>query len=69
MTDDPLLSGSRILRKLAVVTWRGERRIFRFMPSGRRCKLCFVPFQGPFSLPFRIVQLRPSRKNPNMCTS
>ena len=31
--------------------------------------MCLVPFEGVFSVPFRIVQLRPSRKNPNMCTS
>ena len=28
-----------------------------------------MPFQGPFYLPFRIVQIRPSRKTPNMCTT
>lgn len=46
----------------------GLRRIWRRMPSGARCKQCYVPFMGPLCLPFRLIQLRPSRKNPNLCT-
>ena len=69
MTDNPRLSRGGGLRKLAALTWRGERRIFRIFPSEKRCKVCYVPFQGPFSLPFWIIQIRPARKNPNMCTS
>ena len=38
------------------------------MPSSRRCKGCLLPFHGPFSIPFRLAQLGPSRKNPNICT-
>jgi hypothetical protein len=38
------------------------------LPSTRRCKECLVPFLGLFSVPFRLVQIRPSRKNPNLCT-
>ena len=44
------------------------RRLYRRLPSTRRCKECLVPFLGLFSVPFRFVQIRPSRKNPNLCT-
>lgn len=44
------------------------RRIFRRLPSNRRCKVCAVPFQGVVSLPFKIADIRPSRKNPSICT-
>lgn len=43
--------------------------MYRYLPSQTRCKVCHVPFQGLGSVPFRLVQIRPSRKNPNMCTS
>jgi hypothetical protein len=44
------------------------RRVNRRLPSNRRCKQCYAPFRGLFSIPFRLLQLRPSRKNPNLCT-
>jgi hypothetical protein len=44
------------------------RRLYRFLPSGKRCKECLVPFLGICAVPFRILQIRPSRKNPNLCT-
>ena len=44
------------------------RGFYRRLPSTRRCKECLVPFLGLFSVPFRLVQIRPSRKNPNLCT-
>jgi hypothetical protein len=44
------------------------RRVYRLLPSGKRCKECLVPFLGVFSLPFRLLHIRPSRKNPNLCT-
>jgi hypothetical protein len=44
------------------------RRFYRLLPSSKRCKECLVPFVGLFSIPFRFVQIRPSRKNPNLCT-
>ncbi|HEY5891646.1 MAG TPA: hypothetical protein VIT91_00315, partial [Chthoniobacterales bacterium] len=37
------------------------------------CKGCLqqlhlpIPIHGPFSIPFRIFGLRPSRMNPNLC--
>ena len=44
------------------------RTIYRRLPSTMRCKECLVPFLGLFALPFRLVQIRPSRKNPKLCT-
>jgi hypothetical protein len=49
-------------------TTRMARRVYRRLPSASRCKECLVPFLGLFSLPFRLVQIRPSRKNPSLCT-
>ena len=70
MTGNPLPSqGGGGLRKIAGWTWRGTRLMYRHLPSGRRCTVCFVPLDGPFAVPFKIVQIRPSRKNPTMCTS
>jgi len=47
---------------------RVVRRVYRHLPSRQRCKECLVPFLGAFSVPFRLVNIRPSRKNPNLCT-
>ena len=44
------------------------RRVYRRLPSRKRCKECLVPFLGMFAVPFRLVNIRPSRKNPNLCT-
>jgi adenylate cyclase len=44
------------------------RRLYRRLPSARRCKECLVPFVGLFSVPFSLMWIRPSRKNPNLCT-
>lgn len=44
------------------------RRLYRRLPSAKRCKECLVPFHGLFAIPFSLVQIRPSRKNPNLCT-
>jgi adenylate cyclase len=49
-------------------TTQMARRCYRFLPSDKRCKECLVPFLGICSLPFRLLQIRPSRKNPNLCT-
>ena len=67
MAGNALLQPLGGIRKLLGDT-PGMRRINRLMPSGRRCKVCLLPFLGPFSVPFRAFQLRPSRKNPNLCT-
>jgi hypothetical protein len=52
----------------ALKTTQLARRLNRRLPSERRCKECFVPFIGVFSIPFRLMQIRPSRKNPHLCT-
>jgi len=44
------------------------RLFYRRLPSAKRCKECMVPFLGFFALPFRLLQRRPSRKNPHLCT-
>ncbi len=49
-------------------TTKLARRLYRHLPSTKRCKECLVPFLGLFSVPFHWVQIRPSRKNPNLCT-
>ena len=63
----PLLWPVRRVRKL-LGDAPGFRHFYRHLPSERRCKACLLPFHGIFSAPFRFVQLRPSRKNPNLCT-
>jgi adenylate cyclase len=40
------------------------RRLYRWMPSDPRCRLCLVPFGGVG----RILRIKPSNKNPNFCT-
>jgi hypothetical protein len=49
-----------IMLRQCVGTTRIARRPYRILPSARRCKECLVPF--------RLLQIRPSRKNPNLCT-
>ena len=67
------LSVHLLLRPLSVLRQiaggdPGARQFWRRIPSPRRCKQCYVPFVGPFCVPFRLIQIRPSRKNPNLCT-
>ena len=52
----------------AVGTTKMARLLNRHLPSGKRCKECLVPFLGIFAMPFRLLQIRPSRKNPHLCT-
>jgi adenylate cyclase len=44
------------------------RRVFRYLPSSPRCKLCNNPFGGIGGRVLRVAGFRPSRKNPNLCT-
>ena len=44
------------------------RRLFRYLPSAPRCKMCNNPFGGPVGLAFAAAGFRPSRKNPDLCT-
>lgn len=41
------------------------RQLYRHLPANPRCRICLVPFGG-FG---RLLRIRPSRKNPNFCTS
>jgi adenylate cyclase len=57
--------------------WTGEprsklhraRRIFRHIPSGPRCKLCYAPFHGVGGPIMRLLGCQPSPKNPNFCNT
>jgi adenylate cyclase len=44
------------------------RRVFRYLPSAPRCKLCNNPFGGPIGRVLAAAGYSPSRKNPNLCT-
>lgn len=48
---------------------KGFRKAYRLLPSHDRCKHCHAPFQGLFAVVFRLYQIRPSRKNPHLCTT
>lgn len=43
------------------------RRVFRYLPSAPRCKLCNNPFGGPAGRVLAVAGFSPSRKNPNFC--
>jgi hypothetical protein len=51
-----------------VGTTKLARLLHRHLPSGKPCKECLVPFLGVFALPYRFLRIRPSRKNPHLCT-
>lgn len=51
-----------------VGTTKMARLLNRRLPSAKRCKECLVPFLGVFAMPFQLLQIRPSRKNPHLCT-
>src|SRR3954451_2362092 len=44
------------------------RRLFRYLPSAPRCKVCNNPFGGPAGRLFAVAGYSPSRKNPNLCS-
>jgi len=44
------------------------RRVFRYLPSAPRCKLCNNPFGGPAGRLLAAAGFSPSRKNPNLCS-
>ncbi|HUQ16925.1 MAG TPA: hypothetical protein VM070_03980 [Candidatus Saccharimonadales bacterium] len=45
------------------------RRVNRLLPSSGRCKRCWAPFGGPFAFLYKAFLIRPSRKNPYLCTT
>jgi adenylate cyclase len=44
------------------------RRVFRYLPSAPRCKVCNNPFGGLAGQVLAAAGFNPSRKNPNLCT-
>lgn len=44
------------------------RRLFRYLPSAPRCKVCNNPFAGPGGRVLAAAGFSPSRKNPNLCS-
>ena len=64
-TDDAfwrrvLIDGHQLLRF--------ELRVFRYLPSPPRCKLCHSPFGGVGGKLVGLFGYTPSRKNPNVCS-
>lgn len=46
----------------------GQQKLFRFLPSEKRCKFCFAPFDGTSgSLLKNVLRIYPSRYNPHYC--
>lgn len=43
------------------------RRVFRYLPSAPRCKVCNNPFGGPAGRVLAAAGFSPSRKNPTLC--
>jgi adenylate cyclase len=43
------------------------RRVFRYLPSSPRCKMCNNPFAGVGGRVLGLAGFRRSRKNPNLC--
>jgi adenylate cyclase len=48
---------------------RGIKRVWRVLPSGPRCGVCWAPFAGPGRFLVRPLGFRPSRKNPTICAT
>jgi len=46
---------------------RIAHRVFRYLPSAPRCKLCHNPFGGIGGKIVGLMGFAPSRKNPNLC--
>jgi adenylate cyclase len=44
-------------------------RIFRYLPSPPRCKVCHNPFGGFGGKLVGLMGFKPSRKNPRLCAS
>jgi adenylate cyclase len=46
-----------------------RQRVFRRLPHAPRCKLCHSPFAGIGGKLLALAGRKPSRKNPNLCTT
>src|SRR6185312_16062535 len=44
------------------------RRVFRYLPSAPRCKMCNNPFGRPVGRILGVAGFKPSLKNPDLCT-
>lgn len=44
------------------------RKLFRYLPSNPRCKMCNNPFGGLAGRVLGVAGFNPSRKNPNLCS-
>ncbi|HUF53218.1 MAG TPA: hypothetical protein VMR52_05520 [Dehalococcoidia bacterium] len=49
--------------------FRRQQRLFKIIPSSRRCKNCSAPFTGIGSLPMRLIGKWPYNKNPRFCNT
>ena len=47
---------------------RRNRRIFRLLPHGPRCRFCATPFAGAAAPVMRMIGKRPADHNPNWCS-
>lgn len=48
---------------------RRNRRIFRLLPRGPRCRMCAAPFAGVAAPVMRMIGKRPADNNPNWCSA
>ena len=48
---------------------RRNRRVFRLLPHGPRCRMCAAPFAGVAAPVMRMIGKRPADHNPNWCSS
>ncbi|HSM37731.1 MAG TPA: adenylate/guanylate cyclase domain-containing protein [Candidatus Limnocylindrales bacterium] len=46
---------------------RRLRRIFKPLPSGDRCKLCYAPYEAPFGPVVKLLGYGRWEKNPSLC--
>jgi adenylate cyclase len=48
---------------------RSKRHVLRYLPGPPRCKVCNNPFGGVGGAVLGLLGYRPSRKNPNVCST
>lgn len=67
---DPKAEGAAVWRKTLTVGHPPLtilHKVFRYLPGPPRCKICHNPFGGIGGRLCRMVNMAPSRKNPNLC--
>src|ERR1700731_1789036 len=65
--DDSTRAAWRMVLVDGKESLRRAQRIFRYLPSAPRCKLCHNPFGGLGGRLVGLAGFKPSRKNPNLC--